>query len=59
MKRFRVGDFYNNYMGEIINDTNTYKKAVKIKNRRIKETNGKCNVWIYEIIGDSLIPIKQ
>lgn len=59
MKRFRVGDFYNNYMGEIIKDTNTYDKAVKIKNKRIKETNGKCDVWIYEFVNDTLRPVQR
>ena len=59
MRKFRVADFYENVMGEIIGDTNDYNEAVRIKNQRIEDTYGKCDVWIYAFVGNSLMPIKS
>lgn len=59
MKKFRVGDFYEDWSGEIIGETDDYNEAVRIKNQRIDDTDGECDVWIYAVVGDSLMPIKS
>ena len=59
MKKFRVCDFYEDWSGEIIGETDNYNEAVKIKNQRINDTDGECDVWIYAVVGDSLMPIKS
>lgn len=59
MKKFRVADFYEDYSGEIIGETNDYNEAVRIKKQQIEDTDGECDVWIYAVVGDSLIPINS